>query len=131
MALSADGADFKFLLTAPERKTSIGIGQGQSFFDHKFDFTARYENGTGSSKVDAVYSAETVRTNVIGLPRFASAVPAHMARATSLLEDHSTLRLGQRAPRYGRTRPLRRAKLSDLVVIHRPPFCSSVRLTTC
>jgi hypothetical protein len=67
MALIADGAEFNWRLKAPERKTSVGIGASSSAFDHVFDWVAKYDTGTGSNKIDAVYSSRTSGTQTLDL----------------------------------------------------------------
>lgn len=67
MALIADGVDFACRIKAPERKTGIGIGQGVSLYDHVFEYIAKFENGTGANKVDAVYSARVSGATTIDL----------------------------------------------------------------
>lgn len=56
MALQVDEALFNFRLQVAERKTSIGIGGGNSHIDHVFAYVARHLNGTGANTVGAVYS---------------------------------------------------------------------------
>lgn len=57
MALLTGGARFECRVQVPEWKTAIGIQSGTSSFLHMFDFFQSYENGTGSNKIDAVYSS--------------------------------------------------------------------------
>ena len=59
MSLLADGIEFQQRIRVPERKTAVGIGQGTSSFDHVWDFVAKYLNGTGSNKIDAVWSTQS------------------------------------------------------------------------
>lgn len=49
-------AELNLIARFPERKTAAGAGQKTAGFDHVFEFIASYANGTGASKVDAVYS---------------------------------------------------------------------------
>lgn len=58
MPLTLGVADFQVRVTVPERKTGVGIQGGASEFAHIFDWFTRYEVGTGSNKVNAVYSKE-------------------------------------------------------------------------
>jgi hypothetical protein len=67
MPLIADGAEFMLKIKAPERKTAVGIGQATSYYDHLFEFLAKYDNGTGANKVDAVWSGRLSGTQSLDL----------------------------------------------------------------
>lgn len=62
MALVTD-AQAMMRFVVHERKTSIGIGETTSAYDHVFDYQATYPNGAGAGNVGAVYSARASIVN--------------------------------------------------------------------
>lgn len=57
MPLVVGDAEVSIKVQVPETKTSVGVGAGESVFHHNFQFINRYLSGTGSNKVDAVWSS--------------------------------------------------------------------------
>ncbi len=57
MALTVPFAKFDVRIHIPERNTDVGIdGAGVVPYDHKFEYTGKFRNGTGANKVGVVFS---------------------------------------------------------------------------
>lgn len=67
MALITDLLDIRFRAVVNERKTAVGIQQNNSFYDHVYEYVAKFNNGTGSNKIDSVYSGRTSGTQTLDL----------------------------------------------------------------
>jgi hypothetical protein len=67
MALITSLLDIRFRAVTNERKTAVGIQQNNSYYDHVFEQIVQYANGTGSNKVDSVFSARFTGTQAIDL----------------------------------------------------------------
>jgi hypothetical protein len=67
MGLITNLLDMRLRAVVNERKTAIGIQQNNSVYDHVYEFVSQFNNGTGSNKVDSVFSGRFTGTQAIDL----------------------------------------------------------------